>query len=99
MSALGSYITGRPELSEAERQETVNMEFDRFLHPVHFIAVDSLLKDHKLSVIAHQLDEKVLRDLAKKNLQVFSYYAGSKGIKAIYWNPRDRKINVVLLSR
>lgn len=96
--SLGSYVAGRPELSEAERQETVNMEFDRFLHPIHFISVDSILKDRKLSVIAHQLDENVLRDLAKKNLQVFNYYAGSKGARAIYWNPKERKINIVSLT-
>jgi hypothetical protein len=96
---LGSYITGRPELSDAERQEMINMEFDRFLHPVHFIYADSLLKDHKLSAVARQLDESMLRDLAKKNLQVFTYYAGSKGVRAIYWNQRERKINVVSLGR
>ena len=95
---LGSYISGRPELSEAERQETVNMEFDRFLHPVHFIAADSLLKDRKLSALAYQFDSYTLQDLAKKKLQVFSYYAGSKGARAIYWNPHERKINVVALS-
>ena len=63
---LGSYIAGRPELSETERQETVNMEFDRFLHPVHFIPVDSLMKDRKLSMLAHQFDENILRGLSKK---------------------------------
>ncbi len=95
---LGSYIVGRPELSEAERQETVNMEFDRFLHPVHFITVDSLLNERKPSAIAHQLDETVFKNLAKRNLQVFTYYSGSKGLKTIYWNPRERKIKVVALS-
>ncbi len=95
---LGSYIEGRPELSEAERQETVNMEFDRFLHPVHFITVDSLLHERKPSAISHQLDESVFKNLAKKNLQIFSYYAGAKGVRTIYWNPRERKIKVVALS-
>lgn len=96
---LGSYITGRPELSDAERQEMINIEFDRFLHPVHFIYADSLLKDRKLSAIARQFDESMLRDLAKKNLQVFTYYAGSKGVRAVYWNPQERKINIVSLAR
>jgi hypothetical protein len=95
---LHSYIAGRPELSETERQEAVNIEFDRFLHPVHFIAADSLLKDRKLSFVTHSLDENTLRDLTNKNLQVFTYYAGSKGARVIYWNSRERKINVVALT-
>jgi hypothetical protein len=95
---LGSYIAGRPELSESERQEIVNTEFDRFLHPVHFIPADSLLQSRKLSVVGYQLDKKILGELAEKNLQVFTYYAGSKGVRVIYWNPRERKINVVAIS-
>ncbi len=96
---LGSYIQGRPELSEAERQETINLEFDRFLHQIHFINADSLSKNKRLAPILHGIDGAILRDLAKKNLQIFTYYAGSEGVKAIYWNPRERKINVVPISR
>ena len=96
---LGSYVEGRPELSEAERQETINLEFDRFLHPVHFITSDSLTKDRKLASIAHGIDASMLRDLAKKKLQIFTYYAGSEGVKAVYWNPHDRKINIVTIIK
>jgi hypothetical protein len=89
---IGSYIAGRPELSEAERQETVNLEFDKFLRPVHFIYADSLLSDKKLATITHGLNENVLRDLTKKKMQVFTYYSGPGGVKALYWNSQQRKI-------
>jgi hypothetical protein len=95
---IGSYIAGRPELSEAERQETVNMEFDRFLHPVHFIYADSLLNDKKFAFIAYGLSESMLKDLAKKSMQVFTYYSGPGGVKVIYWNPQMRKINVAQIA-
>jgi hypothetical protein len=91
---LGSYVAGRPELSEAEKQETINLEFDRFLHPVHFVPADSLIKNNKVYQIAGQIDKNILRELAKRNQQIFTYYAGSKGVKSIYWNPKDRKITI-----
>ncbi len=96
---IGSYIARRTELSEAERQETVNKEFDRFLHPVHFIYADSLINDKKLAGIARGFNGNVLRDLSKKNLQVFTYYSGSGGVKAIYWNPQQRMINVLSITK
>ncbi|MDP4221363.1 MAG: hypothetical protein Q8916_08615 [Bacteroidota bacterium] len=96
--SLNSYVAGRPELSEAERQEMINTEFDRFLHPVHFIPADSLMKDRKSFRFAQRIGDGTLRELAGKNLRVFTYYAGSKGPRAIFWNPRERRINVVSLS-
>jgi hypothetical protein len=96
---LSSYVSGRPELTESEKQETINLEFDRFLHPVHFISADTLIKDNKSFPIANQLDMSLLKELAKKNIQVFSYYAGNKGVRTIYWNPRERKINALQISK
>src|SRR5436309_7579639 len=93
---LASYTAGRPELSDAERQEQVNMEFDRFFHPVHFIQADSVANN---STIFKEIDRSTLRELAKKSLPVFSYYAGNKGTKAIYWNPKERKINILQLVK
>jgi len=95
---INSYIAGRTELSEAERQETVNMEFDRFLHPVHFLSSDSLLSDKNLAPIYRGLGESVIKNLAKKKLQVFTYYSGQSGVKAIYWNSQQKKINVVQIA-
>jgi hypothetical protein len=95
--SLGSYISGRPELTDAEKQESINLEFDRFLHPVHFITADSLLKTR--TFLANALDSGTLHDLAKKNMKIFSYYAGSKGVRTIYWNPKDKKINVVQVAQ
>lgn len=95
---LGTYISGRPELTETERQETIDLEFDRFLHPVHFIEADSLLRDKKLDAIADKIGDKLLKDLAKKHLQVFTYYGGQNGVRAIYWDPRERKINAITIA-
>ena len=95
---LGSYITNRPELTESERQETIDVEFNRFLQPVHFIYADSLIKDKKLSDISQRMSDRLLKDLAKKHLQVFTYYGGSGGVHAIYWDPRERKINVISIA-
>lgn len=95
---LGSYISGRPELTETERQETIDMEFDRFLHPVHFVDADSLVKDRKLAEISQRIGDRALKDLAKKHLQIFTYYAGSNGVRAINWDPRERKINAITIT-
>lgn len=95
---LGSYIAGRPELTDAERQENINMEFDRFLHQVHFIPADSLLKSAKYITFTGLFDKATLHDMAQRNLQIFSYYAGSKGVRTIYWNAKERKINAIQVS-
>ncbi|MEP7235393.1 MAG: hypothetical protein ABI778_08870 [Ignavibacteriota bacterium] len=95
---LGTYVVGRPELSEAERQETVNLEFERFLYPAHFVLADSILGSRKYSAINRALGGGTLSTLAKKNLQVFTYYSGPAGSKVLYWNGQQRKINVATLS-
>ncbi|MEI8133867.1 MAG: hypothetical protein WCH46_02170 [bacterium] len=90
---LGSYVDARPELSEPEKQETINMEFDRFLHQIHFTPADSLLRSTRYASLGGLFDRTLLRELAKKNLSIFTYYGGSKGVRAIYWNPKERKMN------
>jgi len=95
---LGSYISGRPELTDAERQETINLEFDRFLHQVHFVPADSLRKSQKYFALANLFDKMTLDDMAKRNLEIFSYYAGSKGVRTIYWNAKERKINAIQIA-
>jgi hypothetical protein len=95
---IGSYVSGRSELSEAERQETVNLEFDRFLHPVHFMSADTLLSEKNFAAISREVGESTLRNLAKKKLPVFTYFSGSGGVKAIFWNPQQRKIDAAQIS-
>ena len=95
---LGSYVSGRPELSEAERQETINVEFDRFLHSIHFVSADSLLRGKKLQAVTRLIDEGLLKDLAKRRLQLFTYFSGVIGVRAIYWNAREKRMNVITLN-
>jgi hypothetical protein len=44
------------------------------------------------------LDNSLLKELSKKNVQTFSYYAGSKGVRTIYWNSKERKINEIQVT-
>lgn len=94
---LSSYIAGRPELTEPEKQETINLEFDRFLHPMHFMSADSLQGSKQAP--SFQLDDATVKDLTKKNVELFSYYAGNKGVRMIYWNPKDKKIYAIQLTK
>ncbi|HYM20793.1 MAG TPA: hypothetical protein VEW28_07310 [Candidatus Kapabacteria bacterium] len=95
--SLGAYVANRPELSDRERQEVLNAEFDRFLRVSHFNRADSLAKDPG-SLLTRRIDSKDFTDLERANLPVFTYFSASEGAKAIYWNVRERKISVIGLS-
>jgi hypothetical protein len=88
---LRSYTNNRPELTDRERQEIVNTEFDRFLRPSHFERADSLSKNLS-SPITRRIDSKDFSDLLSAKLPVFSYYSAGEGSKAIYWSVRGKRI-------
>jgi hypothetical protein len=95
--SLGAYTSNRPELSDREKQEVLNAEFDRFLRSSHFNPADSLARDPS-SMLTRRIDSKDFSDLTRAKLPVFTYFSGSSGAKAIYWNVREKKITVIGLG-
>ncbi|MBS1902352.1 MAG: hypothetical protein JSS75_01450 [Bacteroidetes bacterium] len=95
--AMSAYTRNRPDLSERERQEVMNAEFDRFLRPTHFNSVDSLAKNPG-SLLTRRIDSKDFSDLAKAKLPVFTYYSAGEGAKAVYWSVKAKKVVVIELG-
>jgi hypothetical protein len=88
---LRSYSGNRSELTDRERQEIVNTEFDRFLRPSHFERADSLAKNLS-SPLTRRIDAKDFSDLLEAKLIVFLYYSASEGSKAVYWSVRSKRV-------
>jgi hypothetical protein len=87
---LRSWVDGRYDLTDADKQHIFTDEIERFFKGSHFMPVDSVASSPDLYRQFTSSQPSLLRDLAKKELEVFTYDNGRASVSILYDTKRKR---------
>ncbi len=95
---LRSWVRGRLDLTDADKQRIFTDEIERFFKGSHFIEFDSLATRpdlHGLIVAGHP---NLPRELGKKEIEIFTYDNGTASV-AILWDAKRKRIMNVEMGK
>lgn len=88
---LKRYVSGRLELTDADKQQIITEEIDRFFRASHFIMVDSLGNHPEIRRMITASEPSLLAELARKDLEVFLYNNGTRTILLV-WDAKRKRL-------
>jgi len=91
---LRSWVDGRLDLTDADKQHIFTDEIERFFKGSHFVALDSLATRPELQRVVTAGYPNLTRDLAKKELEMFTYDKGKSSVGILWDSKRKRIVNV-----
>lgn len=94
---LRSWVDGRYDLTDADKQHIFTDEIERFFKGSHFMPLDSVVSNRELHRQFTANQPNLLRDLAKKGLEVFTYDNGSASISMIFDTKRKRITTIQMM--
>jgi type II secretory pathway pseudopilin PulG len=91
---LRSWVDGRLDLTDADKQRIFTDEIERFFKGSHFISFDSLATRPELRSLIVASYPALPRELAKKEIEVFTYDNGKTSVVILWDSKRKRIVNV-----